>query len=265
MSETNSYGLQNWGDVDLSHPAPQQGKKESKFLKMDEGDNKVRLLTKPSQYWQHKYKPPGDNGYGYRVLCSKAGNNASGTCPLCDIVAKEAREKVPQDRKSVTKAQKRWLVGVIDRKSASYKILDISKTVFQAVQDLYNDEDWGDPIQYDINIKVNRKGGPTGYYGVTPKNAKPLSEADLELKDNEMDQDDLIKRCQPLTPEQVTERMERLAAFVQKRNGGNEDSKASESTNAAPAPATESAPKATSETSENDFDDFPAVDGSASA
>lgn len=215
----NSYGLQGWGDVDLSHSTPKQGKQESKFLRLDEGDNRVRLLTQPSQYWQHKYKPPGDTGYGFRILCSKAGDNVTGNCALCDIVAKETAAKVEQKDRSVTKAQKRWLVGVIDRTSASYKILDISKTVFQAVQDLFNDEDWGDPIQYDINIKVNRSGGPTGYYGVTPKKAKPLSEADLELKDKEMDQEYLIQKCQPLTPAQVVENMERLDNWMLKKNG----------------------------------------------
>lgn len=254
MSNNNSYGLQNWGDVDLTHPVPQQGKKESKFLRLDEGDNQVRLLTKPSQYWQHKYKPPGDTGYGYRILCSKAGDNVTGNCPLCDIAVKETKERIDQKDKSVTKAQKRWLVGVIDRKSASYKILDISKTVFQAVQDLFNDEDWGDPIRYDINIKVNRKGGPTGYYGVTPKNAKPLSEADLELKDQEMDQDFLIQKCQPLTPELVVENMERVANFVNKKNGNDSDT--TETAKAEPVKSE------AVETSNDDYDFPPAKDTS---
>lgn len=261
----NSYGLQNWGDVDLSHPAPQQGKKESKFLRLDDNDNRVRLLTKPSQYWQHKFKPPGDKGYGYRVLCSKAGGTVSGECPLCDIVAKERKDKVDDKNQTVTKVQKRWLVGVIDRKSASYKILDISKTVFQAIQDLFNDTDWGDPIQYDINIKVNRKGGPTGYYGVTPKNAKPLSEADLELKDTEMDQDDLVQRCQPLTPDQVRERMERVASFVKGKDSVEKNTASAESEEAATSTASASTTSTSQSDDSTEFDEFPEVDGSALA
>lgn len=249
-----NYGLQEWGEVDLSFNTPKQySKQENVFLKLKDGDNKVRLLTKPSQFWQHKYKPPGDKGFGYRVSCSKAGN-AGGSCPLCDIVAKEMRDKVDPKNRMVTKAQKRWLVGVIDRDSASYKILDISKTVFQAVQDLFNDSDWGDPIQYDINIKVNKNGGPTGYYGVTPKNAKPLSEADLQLKDEEMDVDDLIQRCQPPTEEEVIEQMARWDAFSKKRSGKVEP-EAQTQTSAKSEPQTSSA----SSDSDDDYD-FPAVD-----
>jgi hypothetical protein len=87
----------------------------------------------------------------------------------------------------------------------------MSVSVFKSVQELARDEDWLDPSQYDINIKVDQNGGPNGYYTVIPKSKKPLSAGDLEIK-QQVDLEDLKRRCTPPTPEQVEERIKAIDA-----------------------------------------------------
>lgn len=228
-------GVIGWDTkVDAPH---QKRTPNERFLRLKDGNNVVRVLTRPAQFWKHKYKPQGAPGYGYNVYCSKE----HGSCPLCDLG---------------NKPQRRWLIGVIDRSTASYKILEISKTVFQSIQDLYNDEDWGDPVGFDINIKVNREGGATGYYSVTPKSKKPLSEADLALKDDEMDLDELVRLTQAPTPDKVTERMNKIHESVAKLTNGGGSESATSYKASAPSVSADSS----DDTDESDPDyDFPEV------
>ena len=115
------------------------------------------------------------------------------------------------------KPKRRWLAGVIDRKTQSYKVLDMSTAVFKSVQKYVRDEDWGDPSQYDVDIVVDKQGGATGYYSVVAKPMKPLSPEDLEIK-ADVDLEDLKRRCTPPTPEQVQTRIDAIKA---KRDGVN--------------------------------------------
>jgi len=158
------------------------------FLRLNEGSNELRLVTAPHQYLVHKVKKDPDNpkDFGQKVKCSQL----HGSCSLCEA--------------GDDKAKPRWFYGIIDRKTGTYKILDISYQVFSQIRKLArNTQRWGDPTKYDIDIVVDKNGGATGYYSVQPISKEPLSAADQDIKDK-ADLDDLKRRCTPLTPEQVT-------------------------------------------------------------
>jgi len=217
-NNTTAYGLTNWDEVEIKKP--NQGNKRVDYMKLDNGDNVVRIITKPHEYTLYRYKTNKDDpGYGTRIL------------------APVGYDSDPLKEKGL-KPQRRWLVGVISRRTQAYNILDLSPQAFKGIQELVRDEDWGDPSQYDLNIKVDKQAGPSGYYTIIPKSKKPLSAADLELK-QQVDLDDLKRRCTPPTPEQV---IERIKAIDEKSNGGTEAT-------------------ATTEGDEEDIN-FPAVDGS---
>ena len=137
MSKTQ-YGEVSWGETatDVSSGA---GNRDT-FLRLEKGANKVRIITSPFQYMVHRYKRESDPGYPQKVMCS----SIHGSCPLCSLG---------------DKAKRRWLLGVIDRKSSSFKILDIGISVFKSIQDLTRSDDWGEPNRYDIEIKVDPNGG----------------------------------------------------------------------------------------------------------
>jgi len=214
------YGLVSWDEVDTSIGGKsQKDLNRELFLHLEDGSNKVRVLTKPHQYMVHTYKEPGDQGWGYKVMCSKH----NGRCVLCDR-AEKFKASGEKELFSQQKAKKRWLIGVIDRKTDSYKILDISYSIFSALKELNQEEAWGNPETYEINIKVNKNGGATGFYTVLPIEKRPLSASDLEIKKKAMDDltDELVSRCQPPTSEVVEARLESIRKYKdgQKRGGG---------------------------------------------
>jgi len=219
-----------------------EGKKNNKdlFLRLSEGSNEIRLVTNPFQYLVHKVKkdPSNPKDFGQKVKCSQI----HGSCPLC-----EAGED---------KAKPRWFYGVIDRKTGTYKILDVSYQVFSQIRKLArNTQRWGDPTKYDIDIVVDKNGGATGYYSVQPISKEPLSAADQAIKDTQVDLDDLKKRCTPPSAEKVVE-------IVNKIRGVTADAGAPQKAAATKAPA--KAP-AVSMTDDEDLPDaFPAYNGEAS-
>jgi hypothetical protein len=219
-----TYGVTNWDDVEIKKPNPNARK--DLYMKLINGENKVRIITKPHEFTVYKYKTnKEDPGYGQRILAPIGADRD----PLKD---------------RGFKSQKRWLVGIIDRRTQSYKILDLSPGAFKGIQELVREEDWGDPSQYDINIKVDKQAAPANYYTIIPIPKKPLNAGDLELK-QQVDLDDLKRRCTPPTPEQVEERMKAI----------------DDKTHSEGSTATHSTTQGVPETAEEDID-FPAVDGS---
>jgi len=189
----NTFGEVSWEDEVFSGGDKQKLNAKDLFLRLDEGSNEMRIITQPFQYLVHKYKKDANNpkDYGQKVSCSAI----HGSCPLCAMG---------------DKAKPRWLLGVISRKTGTYKVLDISYAVFQDIRKLArNTARWGDPTKYDIDIVVDKNGGATGYYSVQPISKEPLSAADQQIKDN-VDLDDLKRRVTPFTPDQVQKRIEKI-------------------------------------------------------
>lgn len=182
-------GEVSWTDTSFDASKKSNGK--DSFLRLSPGSNVVRLLTLPHQYHQHKHMIDGGKKYGYRISCSAA----NGSCPICE--------------KGTDKAKRRWYLGVIDRKTNAYRILDIGYAVFKAIQTLAKDDDWGDPSRYDIDVVVDPNGGSTGYYTVVAKPPKPLSASDLVIKEDN-DPESLVRRATPPTPEKVAERLQAI-------------------------------------------------------
>jgi hypothetical protein len=191
----SDFGLVSWDSVEFNQRGG-TNRKRDEFIKLQSGSNVLRVVSRPYQYNFHKWKEEGDKGYGDKVMCSMI----HGSCPLC---AKADRPK------------RRWYVGVIDRKTQSYKILDMSPAVFQAVQKLTRNELWGDPGHYDIDIVVDKNAGATGYYTVMPLPKQPLSDSDIEIKQKQVDTDSLQGRCNPPKPDGVERR---LAALREEKN-----------------------------------------------
>lgn len=187
-----SFGEISWEDDFGGKKNTQQNTKDA-WLRLEEGSNVVRLVTKPHQYIVHKgVKKVGDKGFGQKVYCSNP--TGEGSCPCCDLGSK---------------ASQRWFIGVIEEKSNQYKILDISYQVFSQIRKLARNPKWGDPIKYDIDIVVDKNGGPTGYYAVQPTPHTPLSQEAQKARDN-ADVEGLKRKVMPPTAEQVQKRLEKV-------------------------------------------------------
>ena len=167
------------------------------WMRLNPGSNVIRLLTLPHQYHQHRYMVEGGKKYGYRIDCAGQG------CPLCQ---------------EGDKAKRRWLLGVIDRKTNTYKVLDIGFSVFKSIQTYAKDDEWGDPSGYDIDIVVDPNGGSTGYYTVVTKRPRDLSDGDRLLQ-QENPVDKLAARVVPPSIEKVAGRI----ADIKSEVNGNAD------------------------------------------
>lgn len=189
---SNTFGEMSWND-DVNFGGGEK-KKKDEFLRLDDGSNVVRLLTQPHQYTTHKgIKKAGEKGYGRKVSCSAI----HGSCPLCDLGHK---------------VSSRWFLGVLDRKSGAYRILDISYQVFSQIRKLARKVDvWGDPSKYDIDIIVDRNGKPADYYSVQPIPHKPLTPAEQAIRDG-ADLDALKAKIQPLSAEVVQKIIDKMLA-----------------------------------------------------
>lgn len=191
---TMKNGEVKWNDPAFDSSERKGGK--DTFLRLGPGSNIVRLLTLPHQYNQHRYEQEGGKKYGYRINCS--GTNE---CPLC---------------KQGNKAKRRWFLGVIDRKTSAYKVLDIGYSVFKSIQTYAKDEQWGLPSGdpgYDIDIVVDVNGGATGYYSIVAKPQRPLSAADMLIRD-QADLEDLARRVIAPTSEKVAERLTKISEEI---------------------------------------------------
>lgn len=205
-----TFGEVSWDDNFFG----EGNKKDNKdiWLRLDNGSNEMRLVTQPFQYLSHRYKKEGDPGFGQKVYCSQI----HGHCPLCAMG---------------DKPKPRWLLGVITRKDNTYKILDISYAVFSDIRKLAkNVQRWGDPTKYDIDIVVDKKGGPTGYYSVQPIGKEPLSADDQKIKDS-VDLDELKAKVTPPTPDKVQKRLDKINGVAE---GASSASTPATSTTASP-------------------------------
>jgi len=207
-----TFGEVSWTDDVFGGDDKKHTNSKDLFLRLDEGPNEVRLITQPFQYLVHKYKKEGDPGFGMKVQCSAI----HGSCPLCA---------------DGDKAKPRWLLGVISRKTNTYKILDISFAVFSQIRKLAKNPKKGDPMKYDLNIEVDKNGGATGYYSVQSYDKEPLSATDQLIKDS-VDFDDLKRRVTPPSADIVQKRIDKIngatdvnTAPVAVKVGGKVDTK----------------------------------------
>jgi hypothetical protein len=234
-----TFGEVSWNDDVFGGENKKQTNSKDLFLRLDEGTNEMRIITQPFQYLVHKFKKEGDSGFGQKVPCSAI----HGSCPLCALG---------------DKAKPRWLLGVISRKTGTYKILDISFAVFGQIRKYArNTSRWGDPTKYDIDVFVDKNGGATGYYSVQAIPKEPLSADDQKIRDNDVDMDDLKRRVTPPQADVVQKRMDKINGIV---SAAPSAPAAGKTVAAKPAPKAAVAP-AVSMTDDEDLEkSFPSYD-----
>lgn len=226
--------MSTFGEISWEDDVPGDRRENSKdlFLRLTEGSNELRLVTRPYQYLVHKYKkePNNPKDYGTKISCSAIHGN----CPLCN---------------QGNQAKPRWLLGVIDRKSGSYKVLDVGYAVFQQIRKLAKGK-WGDPTKYDIDVLVDPHGGATGYYTCQPLSKEPLTAQDQMIRDN-ADLEELKRRVTPPTPDVVQARLDKIHNPTSNQKGQNQ-SQSSFSTKPQPKPA----PVAVQDDDDDEFPDY---------
>jgi hypothetical protein len=164
--------LDSWTDGDV-------GNGESSFMRLEEGDSSIRVLTSPYQFYSHWSVDA--TGAQRNVRC--AVNN----CPIC------ARGE---------KASARWYVGVINRKTQKPAILEIGSQIFTQILALSKKPAWGDVRGYDLTIERRPKGSQP-LYNTTPEPKEKLTDEEKATAKEFLAKMDLAKMVLAPTPEEV--------------------------------------------------------------
>ena len=132
-----------------NYEAPKQN---SRYLKLEQGDNLIRILGDAIIGWLDWW----EDGQGNRK-------------PV-----RTAYDQKPEPFNPEKPVKHFWAFPVWDYKEHIVKIYEITQATIQnAILDLHNDADWGSPTQYDIGIKKTGEKMETKY-SVIAKPPKPL-------------------------------------------------------------------------------------------
>jgi hypothetical protein len=269
MSDTDtkkSYGAVGFGDVRTAKP-------KDVWLKLKPGQNRLRLICEPYKYRSHKMKEfLTDKFAGKKVGCAEHEDFPDQiTCPICLKIEpwsdkderKENLEKAMREH-GVGPAQTRYYVYVINRATTQVELWDMPWSVYNELVKLDKDPEWGNCLNYDIKVVVNKES-VSDYYTVTPCKETPLTAEEQVLRDN-VNLDGLEKRIQPPKPADVQKAFDDIRSGKFSKNKKKaEDSEETEEEEEAPKPkktAQKAQPKkvepapAEDEDGDDDFSDY---------
>lgn len=156
----------------------------SEFMKLDEGSNIVRIASTPLIgyiWWVDETGTPKKKGE-----MVKKGDKP---------IRVGFEDSLPAD---VESAKEFWMVKVYDFATDSVRVLEITQsTIIRSLNDLIINEKWGDPRNYNLDIKKDGKGQQTKY-SVLPEPKEDLDE-EIQEKIN-TSRVDLNRYLSPVDP-----------------------------------------------------------------
>jgi hypothetical protein len=174
-----------FGEIDWNSATTTE-KTKNIYMSLKEGDNIIRVLSNPVQYYVHWVETDA----GKRKI----------TSPI------ESPELVTKLEDAGFRRQTRWILRVIDRNTDEPKLLEVGTQILNGIISIRNNPKWGDLRAYDIS--VNRgKPGQTPLYRVNPEPKEALS---AELKKSFSDflaETDIEQVIKPTSVEKVCEIM----------------------------------------------------------
>jgi hypothetical protein len=219
----STLGVKSWSEMNFGNGQQKESAK-TEFLRLEQGSNVVKIVTDPYEFLIHRYKSPlSTQSYGDKLMsCFPAGTRSFelGVDPFFDKKVSEAKD---DKEKKAARPQSRWYIGVIEKKTMTFKLMEASYSLVKAIVQIAKDEDYGDPKRYYLDIKVDRNGGATGYYTVVPKPPMPLSLEEQSIIES-IDIESIEKRCAPITAEQQKERIAKIDEKHAKLHAGNQNS-----------------------------------------
>jgi hypothetical protein len=155
----------------------------SLFMKLDEGDNTVRILSNPIQYYE-------------TWVTDANGKKRSFNTPT------ESPELVRKLEDAGFKRTTKWMFKVLDRSDNKLKIMKVGSQIMKGVTTLYENKKWGPLHKYDITI---RRGRPNDkpLYTVVPEPVEPLDKSFKAQFDDFNERIDVMKFITPAAAKDV--------------------------------------------------------------
>ena len=169
MAKTNGF-------IPDDYSPPSKGQ----FMKLADGANNIRILSKPligTLYW---VSPEG--------VIRERGRGQKGDKP-CRI---DYKSELPE---GVLELHTRefWMMKVWDYADEVVKILEITQaSILRPLYEFVEDAKWGDPRKYDINIKREGSGMETKYFVMPSPPTALTPEIKDAFEEDEFDLDGLL-------------------------------------------------------------------------
>ncbi len=168
------FGEVDWNSADSGT--------KSDFMRLEEGENTVRVMGNPVQFYIHWVVAPD-------------GSRRKVNSPV------DHPELVRRLEDSGFRRQARWLIKVLDRTDDAFRILEVGPQIYNGVKALYNNSRWGKVTAYDVTIGKGPKGSQP-LYNVTPNPKEPLSS---DFKSRFVEFNDRVNVEKLITPASATE------------------------------------------------------------
>jgi len=174
-----------FGEVDWN--AADSGSQKSDFMRMEEGENTVRVMGNPTQFYIH-------------WVVGKDGSKGKVNSPA------DNPELVSRLEDTGFKRQARWLIKVLDRTDDSFRLLEVGPQIYNGIKMLYNNKRWGKVTGYDLTILKGPRGQQP-LYNVSPNPKEALSS---DFKEKFMAFNDRINVEKLITPSSAAAICERM-------------------------------------------------------
>ncbi len=165
----------------------------SDFMKLNEGDNELRIVSFPTigkLYWM---SPEGE--------VREKGIVQKGDKPY----------RIPFDAdlpKGVhaSQAKEFWMLKVWNYQAKAIQILEINQqTIIRALAEFIANVKWGDPREYDINIKKEGSGKETKYFVMPSPPEAVSSDISEAIRNNTTDLDSFLVSHEDETEKEKTD------------------------------------------------------------
>jgi len=159
-----------------------------KYYKLQQGDNRFRIVSSAIVGWED-WSEENDNGKIVRT----------------PIRTKEKPAQLIDPKKP---AKHFWAFVIWDYADSSLKIMEVTQSTIQdAIFNLHSDANWGDPKNYDLNIKKTGEKMETKY-SVMPAPPRPLApEATKAIAETKIDLNKLYENGDPFEGESINNDM----------------------------------------------------------
>jgi len=178
-----SFGEIDWNSAETS---PSNDSSKNIFMRLKQGDNIVRILSNPIQYYVHWV----ETEQGKRKV----------TSPI------DSPELITKLEDAGFRRQVRWILRVMDQEDSQPKLLEVGSQIFNGVIALINNPKWGSVNKYDVTI-TRGAPGQNPLYRVTPNPKENISAEDKTAFNSFLAEVSVDKMIQPSPAKKVCEIM----------------------------------------------------------
>lgn len=219
MSEQN---LNAWGQVNTDDSNSNGGASQDRpdFMKIEMGDNKVRILDMIPHSYKERWCNQANGGEGASIpFFGKEDLMEKENQAFMNKIFKEADSKGLKDKarkdflrdegykkQPWNKTREKHIIHVLDRATGEVKLLDKGNGIFKHIKKLAMNPEYGDPRNYDITITMtgDKNDFTSIEYTVTPaRQNTDLTDAEKALYEEKKIDLAEFKGTGDMTPEQA--------------------------------------------------------------